>query len=99
MQRALEDISFKLRIPQRKPWQAMAEDIVKATKIMNNEQKVDLYLWPPRLLAFPSLPFHRHTESMPDEEKEIPNPNPFSHLPSSSLITSRREHCGLHVGP
>jgi len=40
VQRALEDISFKLRIPQRKPWQAMTDDIVKATKVMVDEQKV-----------------------------------------------------------
>lgn len=40
VQRALEDISFKLRIPQRKPWQQMTDDIVKATKIMVDDQKV-----------------------------------------------------------
>jgi len=38
--RALEDISFKLRIPQRKPWQRMTDDIVKATKVMVDDQKV-----------------------------------------------------------
>ena len=40
VQRSLEDISFKLRIPQRKPWQQMTDDIVKATSIVNNESKV-----------------------------------------------------------
>ena len=40
MQRALENIAFKLRIPQRKPWQQMTEDVVKATTIVNNEAQV-----------------------------------------------------------
>ena len=40
MQRALEDIAFKLRIPQRKPWQQMTEDVIKATSIVNNEAQV-----------------------------------------------------------
>lgn len=40
MQKALEDIAFKLRIPQRKPWQQMTEDIIKATSIVNNEAQV-----------------------------------------------------------
>lgn len=40
MQKALEDIAFKLRIPQRKPWQQMTEDVVKATTIVNNEAQV-----------------------------------------------------------
>ena len=40
MQRALEDIAFKLRIPQRKPWQQMLEDIVRVTKLVNDEEKV-----------------------------------------------------------
>lgn len=40
MQRALEDIAFKLRIPQRKPWQQMTDDVIKATTIVNNDSKV-----------------------------------------------------------
>ena len=40
MQKALEDIAFKLRIPQRKPWQQMTEDIIKATSIVDNEAQV-----------------------------------------------------------
>ena len=40
MQKALEDIAFKLRIPQRKPWQQMTEDVIKATSIVNNEAQV-----------------------------------------------------------
>lgn len=41
MQRVLEDIAFKLRIPQRKPWQQMTEDIIRATAIVNNESQVN----------------------------------------------------------
>lgn len=39
VQRELEDIAFKLRIPQRKPWQQMTNDIVRATKIVYDEGK------------------------------------------------------------
>ena len=40
MQRSLEDIAFKLRIPQRKPWQQMVDDIIRVTKIVNDDAKV-----------------------------------------------------------
>ena len=40
VQRNLEDIAFKLRIPQRKPWAQMTDDIVRATKIMYDDTKV-----------------------------------------------------------
>lgn len=51
MQKALEDIAFKLRIPQRKPWQQMTEDVIKATSIVNNEAQVSC-------LLFDHLHFH-----------------------------------------
>ena len=40
VQTKLEDVAFKLRIPQRKPWQAMADDVGAAAGVMARPEKV-----------------------------------------------------------
>lgn len=40
VQTKLEDVAFKLRIPQRKPWQAMADDVGAAAAVMALPDKV-----------------------------------------------------------
>ena len=40
LQKKLEDITYKLRIPQRKPWPEMAKDITAATNVVQNRDKV-----------------------------------------------------------
>ena len=39
MQGALEDVAFKLRIPQRKPWPAMADDVAAAGRVVAQRDK------------------------------------------------------------
>ncbi len=40
VQTKLEDVAFKLRIPQRKPWQAMADDVGAAAAVMATPERV-----------------------------------------------------------
>lgn len=40
IQTKLENIAYKLRIPQRKPWGAMADDVAAATAVVNQHDKV-----------------------------------------------------------
>ncbi|KAK9808478.1 hypothetical protein WJX73_010340 [Symbiochloris irregularis] len=40
IQKKLEDITYKLRIPQRKPWPEMAKDIAAATNVVQSRDKV-----------------------------------------------------------
>ena len=42
MQRQLEEITYKLRIPQRKPWDAMANNISTATSLVVQRDKVSI---------------------------------------------------------
>ena len=39
VQGALEDVAFKLRIPQRKPWPAMADDVAAAARVVAQRDK------------------------------------------------------------
>lgn len=39
IQKRLEDIAYKLRIPQRKPWDAMSKDVSKATALITQRDK------------------------------------------------------------
>jgi hypothetical protein len=51
VQTKLEDVAFKLRIPQRKPWQAMADDVSAAQAVLIQPDKVSKSapLWPQTL--------------------------------------------------
>ena len=40
LQGALEDITFKLRIPQRKPWGTMQADVTKAQVLLSRRDQV-----------------------------------------------------------
>ncbi len=40
VQQKLEDVAFKLRIPQRKPWPAMVDDVRGATSIVTQPDRV-----------------------------------------------------------
>ena len=40
VQTRLEDVAFKLRIPQRKPWAPMADDIKSASSIVAQPERV-----------------------------------------------------------
>ena len=40
VQTKLEDVAFKLRIPQRKPWAAMVDDVKAASNIVAQPDKV-----------------------------------------------------------
>ncbi len=46
IQSKLEDVAFKLRIPQRKPWPAMVDDVKAAQGIVSQPDKVSLTLSP-----------------------------------------------------
>ena len=49
VQGALEDVAFKLRIPQRKPWPAMADDVTAAAKVVGQRDKARASPLPPPL--------------------------------------------------
>ena len=40
LQGRLEDVAFQLRIPQRKPWQAMADNVAAASAVVAQRDKV-----------------------------------------------------------
>ena len=40
VQNRMEDVSFKLRIPQRKPWQGMAENVQASLVLAQQPDKV-----------------------------------------------------------
>ena len=40
VQAKLEDVAFKLRIPQRKPWAPMADDVKSASSIVAQPEQV-----------------------------------------------------------
>ena len=40
MQSNLEDVAFKLRIPQRKPWAAMIDDVKAAISVVSQPERV-----------------------------------------------------------
>lgn len=40
MQARLEDVAFKLRIPQRKPWQGMADNVAASLVLAQQQDKV-----------------------------------------------------------
>ena len=40
VQTKLEDVAFKLRIPQRKPWAPMADDVKTASSIVAQPERV-----------------------------------------------------------
>ena len=40
VQTKLEDVAFKLRIPQRKPWAPMADDVKSASSIVAQPERV-----------------------------------------------------------
>lgn len=42
VQAKLEDVAFKLRIPQRKPWPAMVDDVKAASSIVSQPDRVSL---------------------------------------------------------
>ena len=42
IQARLEDIAFKLRIPQRKPWQGMADNVAASIALAQQPDKVRL---------------------------------------------------------
>ena len=42
VQGKLEDVAFKLRIPQRKPWPAMVDDVKAASSIVSQADQVSL---------------------------------------------------------
>ena len=42
IQARLEDIAFKLRIPQRKPWQGMADNVAASIALAQQPDKVSL---------------------------------------------------------
>lgn len=43
MQARLEDVAFKLRIPQRKPWQGMADNVAASLVLAQQQDKVGLH--------------------------------------------------------
>ena len=43
VQTKLEDVAFKLRIPQRKPWPAMVDDVRAASAIVAQPDRVSLH--------------------------------------------------------
>ena len=47
IQSKLEDVAFKLRIPQRKPWPAMIDDVKAAQGIVSQPDKVSLKFFSP----------------------------------------------------
>ena len=55
MQTALEDIAFKLRIPQRKPWGAMTEDVAAAAAVIGQRDKACSPSHVPAHARFPVL--------------------------------------------
>ena len=40
LQARMEDIAFKLRIPQRKPWQGMADNVAASLVLAQQQDKV-----------------------------------------------------------
>ena len=45
VQGKLEDVAFKLRIPQRKPWPAMVDDVRAASNIVSQPDRVSIHSW------------------------------------------------------
>ena len=43
MQARLEDVAFKLRIPQRKPWQGMSDNVAASLALAQQQDKVCLH--------------------------------------------------------
>lgn len=57
VQKRLEDIAYKLRIPQRKPWDAMSKDVSKATALITQRDKVKRHMF---VLPTSQLPVRCH---------------------------------------
>lgn len=45
MQARLEDVAFKLRIPQRKPWQGMSDNVAASLALAQQQDKVWMAVW------------------------------------------------------
>ena len=42
VQNRMEDVAFKLRIPQRKPWDAMAKNVARSQALVAQRDKVNV---------------------------------------------------------